>query len=828
MAADWTFCGEIFRNDRATTYPHCNSLSEAIRSCRARGKLFGTSSAVRDGVAQIDDNIAEIADPALRNRIAASVASLRRRAHFGLSFERHISEYVTLPNARVRLGSLVGLRDQSHSRPFRVISVTGNSVECIDETGGENAPILYDREDLIVVKRTGEPVFPALRFVDAVKRGGDKPSHVLIEGENHGVLQLLHWTSTRRFDCIYIDPPYNTGARVWKYNNNYVDVNDSFKSSKWLSMMERRLLIARSLLKADGVLIIAIDDYEYANLMLLLKSDKLFKGWSIETVVLQNNPRGGGGSHISNTHEYAVFVVPPGTKLSPIEEGTDEKRDYRRRGRGERNLRSGRPNSFYAIHVDPATRRAVGVGQALSRDDPYPTGPTEDGLLRVYPLGRGVERVWRNSRDSLEQRLAAKTIRLEATAKDTIVQIISGEKKAVPIKSIWTGARYNAGEQGTNLVSALTGVEFDYPKSLYSVFDCLRAVVGKRPDALILDYFGGSGTTTHAAMLLNRVDDGRRQTVLVTNNEIGEPQEQTFRENGVTSSDPRWSDAGIARSVTYPRCRSAILGTDRNGAAIDWDYDTGTAADEEFEPNVETLPFLDPVRFRDAKLRASLGPWVRITKKALTAADGYYVAPAAGCRDLVKGQAILFDPDRLGDFIEELGEADHITAIWLATAGNMRRDKQIRDEVVAAAGTRIRSTPKLRKASDGFPENLAYLRLEYLDPGAIEIGRHLGDLLPTLWLMAGAIGGIPLTGEDAPFLVPADSRFALLVDSGEVSAFLGALAAHGLVRWAFIVTDSSEAFQEISMMLPASIPATQRVQLYRDYLGNFSINTVGA
>jgi len=775
-------------------------------------------------VAKIDDQIAEVADPNLRSKITASVAALRRRAIFGLNFERHIPEYITLPNARVRVGSTVGLRDGSHGKPLRVISVDGDRIDCSDEDG-DAAPLLYDRDQLVVVKRTGDPIYPVLRHIDSVERSDSSSRHVLIEGENHGVLQLLHWTSNGRFDCIYIDPPYNTGARDWKYNNNYVDVNDSFKSSKWLSMMERRLAIARSLLKPNGVLIIAIDDYEYSNLILLLKSDRLFKGWSLETVVLQNNPRGGGGSHISNTHEYAIFVIPPGTKLSPIEPGVDEKRDYRRRGRGDRNLRTGRPNSFYAILVDPKSRRAVGVGPALGRDEPYETSPTEDGLLRIYPLGReGLERVWRNSRESLERRLTEGSITLEVTANNTIIQIIAGEKKAVPIKSIWSGPRYNAGEQGSNLVNALTGVEFDYPKSLYSVFDCIRVVVGERPDALLLDYFGGSGTTTHAVMLLNRLDEGRRQTILVTNNEIGEPQERAFRAAGIKPTGSEWQAAGICRSVTFPRCRNAILGVRPDGSPIDWDYDTGKTSDVEEPPVVETLPFLDPVRFRDAKLRASLASWVQITRNALSSADGFYIAPGEGCRDAVKGQAILFDPDRLNEFIEGLAEAEHISRVWLATAGNVRRDKQIREEVLAAVGTRIRQAPLFCKAAEGFPENLVYLRLEYLDPGAIEIGRHLDDILPTLWLMAGAQGTVPTSAEGAPYLIPADSHMALLIDTSEVSAFREAIDRHGAVKWAFIITDSAEAFRETAALLPSAIPPTQRVQLYRDYLANFSIN----
>jgi adenine-specific DNA-methyltransferase len=522
-------------------------------------------------------------------------------------------------------------------------------------------------------------------------------------------------------------------------------------------------------------------------------------------------------------------VIPPDTKLSPIEEGTDEKRDYRRRGRGDRNLRTGRPNSFYAIHVDRDTRRAVGVGPPLERDQPYETGLTENGMLRIYPLGRdGLERVWRNSRESLERRLQAGTITLEVTVNDTIVQVISRDKKSVPIKSIWTGARYNAGEQGTNLVKELTGVEFDYPKSLYSVFDCIRSVVGKRPKALVLDYFGGSGTTTHAVMLLNRLDGGMRQSVLVTNNEIGEPQERAFREAGIRPADPQWAEAGICRSVTFPRCKNAILGKSSSGSAIDWEYNTGMTIDKEVAPNIQTLPFLDPISLRDAQFRASLAPWIHITRKALSEANGYYIATAEGCRDGIKGQAILFDPDRLSDFVGELSDADHIDHIWLATAGNTRRDKQIRDEIMAEVGTRIRQAPLMRPAAEGFPENLVHLRLEYLDPNSVEIGRHLDDLLPTLWLMAGALGEVPVCATGAPYVVPADGSFALLVETSAVAAYLKAVDRHGAVRWAFIVTDSNEAFQEIVALLPASIPPTQRVQLYRNYLGNFSINMVEA
>jgi adenine-specific DNA-methyltransferase len=217
-------------------------------------------------VAHIDDLITEITDPQLRSRIEGGVSALRQRVQFGLSFERHIPEHLALPNARIRVGARVGLRQGGYSKALRVISIRAGVATCVDASasaGSESTAIPVDQ--LVVLKRTGEPVYPALRFVDGIDRKSDARTgkrHVLIEGDNHGVLQLLRWTSSARFDCIYIDPPYNTGARDWKYNNNYVDSNDTFKSSKWLSMMERRLRIARSLLKPDGVLIVAIDDYE--------------------------------------------------------------------------------------------------------------------------------------------------------------------------------------------------------------------------------------------------------------------------------------------------------------------------------------------------------------------------------------------------------------------------------------------------------------------------------------------------------------------------------------------------------------------------------------
>lgn len=775
-------------------------------------------------MARLEECISEVADASLRARLLVAAAAATQRTTLGLNFERHIPEYMALPSAQVSPGDMVGLRNGAHAVPWQVSSIEGTEAVCVP-LSGDGEPSRRLLRSLVVIKPIGKPVFPCLRHVESVAKNKVGPHHVLIEGENHGALQLLAYTHTRRVDCIYIDPPYNTGAKDWRYNNDFVDKNDAFRSSKWLSMMERRLRIARQILKPDGVLVVAIDDYEYAHLVTLLASETLFRGWTIETVVIQHNPRGGGGNHISNTHEYAVFVVPPGRSLSPIALGKDELRDYRRRGRGDNNRRSGRPRSFFAIHVDPTTREVVGVGPDIPKDAAsYDTGPTPEGYLRIYPMGNeGLERVWRNSREAVRDRIIDKTLTLRCTARNTVVQVIGGAAKTVPIMSIWNGQRYNAGEQGSNLVQALTGVEFPYPKSIYNVLDCLKAVVGKQKDAIILDFFGGSGTTMHATALLNAADEGHRQCILVTNNEVGEPSALSMTRQRLQAGDDAWEAQGICRAVTYPRMKNAIAGQ-RADAPVDWEIFLGQKETREVPIDIKIMDFVVAAQVSTPIARASLAPLLGITQKALRDAWPYYIPPAEGSRDPVKGQSVLFNPESLEEFIAALSEADDVQRVFLTTSGNPRMDRRMVASVHEGLGPRIEEAEIARNVSAGLDENLSYLRLEYLNPDAVEVGRHLNDLMPTLWLMAGGLGAVPQAAGSEGYLIPDGSAFALLVNEGRFRDFRRALARKPHVRWAFLITDSDEAFQEMSAMLPVTIPPRQRRQLYRDYLNNFSIN----
>ena len=366
------------------------------------------------------------------------------------------------------------------------------------------------------------------------------PNHIIIESDNLYALTTLCYTHEEAFDLIYIDPPYNTGATDWKYNNDYVDSEDAYRHSKWLSLMENRLKIARRLLnKEHGVMIVAIDDYEVSRLTILL--EELFPSYDVCPVIVNHHPQGGAADNISRTHEYALYVIPKGKRLIKGAKSEDviDEWSLMRSGTDVRNLRVGRPKSFYAIHVDSKTLEVKGVGKELSATEEYSLTDAPAGCFAVYPVSGCVERVWRYTRESMMSHIESGHIK--CTHNHSLKVIKARDAKYAPIFSVWTDSKYNAGTNGTNLLKSIFGDNrFSYPKSLYTVLDNIKSVVQERKDALILDFFAGSGTTLHATMLLNEEDSGRRRCFLVTNNENN-----------------------ICETVTYERNKRVILGYDQ-------------------------------------------------------------------------------------------------------------------------------------------------------------------------------------------------------------------------------------------------------------------------
>jgi adenine-specific DNA-methyltransferase len=359
-----------------------------------------------------------------------------------------------------------------------------------------------------------------------------KPVNILIEGDNYHALSVLNYTHKGKFDVVYIDPPFNTGAKNWKYNNNYVDKDDAFRHSKWLSLMQKRLRLAKSLLKRNGVFICAIDENELWHLGSLL--EEIFYGHEIHLVTIVHNPRGIQGKNFSYTNEFAYFVLPKKVKVIGHRKLREDEIYWSNlRNWGGESLRTNARNCFYPIII--RSNKIIGFGD-VPKNDFHPKKQTQkkEGKFYVWPIDKkGIERKWRYARQSVG---SIKHLLKIKKSKDRI-EIEIGKGYGT-VKTVWQDTKYDAAEYGTKLVHALVpGNHFDFPKSIHNVYDCLAPVISTRKNALVLDYFAGSGTTGHAVMMLNKEDGGNRQFILCTNNENG-----------------------IAEKICYPRIKAVIRG----------------------------------------------------------------------------------------------------------------------------------------------------------------------------------------------------------------------------------------------------------------------------
>ena len=343
----------------------------------------------------------------------------------------------------------------------------------------------------------------------------------LIEGDNLQSLYLLEKTHFGKIDCIYIDPPYNTGAKTWKYNNDYVDKRDTYRHSKWLSMMSVRMSIAKKLLKEDGVFICAIDENELATTLLLIE-DVFGENYKSDCITVVHNPRGIQGDNFSYINEYAIFTYRKGLKAITTRELSEEEIDWSPlRNWGDESERHDAANCFYPIYVKDG--KIVGFGDDVTSDDSFHPNKNE------YDIEIG--------------------------------------KDFTPYRTVWNDKKYDANEYGTQLIkSMIPNCDFSFPKSIYTVYECLYAVTKDKPDAIILDYFAGLGTTGHATLMMNKLLGGNRHFILCTNNDVGEKKEKEYKKKygEIDSESDKWIDwkekYGIASSVTYPRIKSTIEG----------------------------------------------------------------------------------------------------------------------------------------------------------------------------------------------------------------------------------------------------------------------------
>ena len=224
-------------------------------------------------MATLNDLVGQIENAALRERIEEEIKRVVKQKKFGLVFEEHLPECTPLWEIPVKRGSLVAKKDGKMDDVWRVAKIKDGKAICVrDVTADETNAVEFELSDLVTVARFGEPIYPFLKPLGSVTNAPDNDLwHTLIEADNYHALQFLEYIYGGKVDCIYIDPPYNTGAKDWKYNNNYVDDSDAYRHSKWLSMMQKRLALAKKLLNPrDSVLIVTIDEKEYLHLGCLL------------------------------------------------------------------------------------------------------------------------------------------------------------------------------------------------------------------------------------------------------------------------------------------------------------------------------------------------------------------------------------------------------------------------------------------------------------------------------------------------------------------------------------------------------------------------------
>lgn len=672
---------------------------------------------------------AKAKDSALGAELDREFKILSSRLPFGLNFERHSPEAVELPLRPIRKGDKVrvlperGTTRRGDQRLWQVkIIHKAKKTADLELLGAAEVEIqTVALDDLVVVAEFRDTIYPGLASTGKVQRGDAKPCHTVINGENYHVLKALTYTHRGKVDAIYIDPPYNTGAKDWKYNNDYVEGDDLYRHSKWLAMMERRLRVAKELLNPEcSVMIATIDEKEYLRLGLLL--EQLFPEAEIQMVTTVINRAGSQrAGRFSRVEEYIFYLffgdaqvgLWTSTMLDDVAKVEGRKPAMPtvwftaiRRGTPSA-LRSARPNLFYPIFLCAETGKLHSIGDPIGKDVDRTLITVPPGAVPMWPVHTdGTEQTWRFSADRMRQYFAAGTARLgrrdpssgfrpvtylqpgtlENIKNGTFVvtgrneegalelSLADGAAKLLAPRTVWSQSSHFARDHGSTLLKVMLGEKrFDFPKSLYAVEDSLRFVLMNKPEAIVLDFFSGSGSTAHAVMRLNKQDGGQRQCISVTNNEVAADEQKKLREAGLRPGDPEWEKWGICDYITKPRVAAAITGKTPDGKPIKGDYkftDEFPMA-EGFEENAEffTLTYETPVSVNYNLAFNRIAPllWLRAGARGSRIdrlpGDGWAVADAYG---------LLSNVDATTPFIKALAKAAEIRIAYIVTDDDRR------------------------------------------------------------------------------------------------------------------------------------------------------------
>ena len=682
-------------------------------------------------MAAINDLISQIQDETLRNRIQEEVSKMAKQKKFGLVFEEHMPESTPLYDMPIKRGCNVMLRDSKDDKSiYVVLKVEGDTAVCVKPEQKDEA-VTIELKDIVRVAEFGESIYPYLKPLDSVCNAPDSDLwHTLIEADNYHALQLLEYLYAGKVDCIYIDPPYNTGAKDWKYNNDYVDGADAYRHSKWLSFMQRRLQLAKKLLNpAESVLIVTIDEKEYLHLGCLL--EEIFPEANMQMVSSVINPAGvSRHGAFARVDEY-IYIIRIGTSEAQRVNLSDEWRirpnDKRatmlrwntliRTGTNVR--RSDRKNLFYPIFVREDGKAIHSVGEPY-----YGTNLNEvqapEGTVAIWPIrSNGEEGNWQIANTGLMElaqkgyvhlgRFTETGMAISYLKKGEIKKIESGafeisgyaEDGSVMSDTVatelvpgtqWRISSHDATLNGTKLLNSIIGEKrFTFPKSLYAVHDTIRFFVANKPNALIVDFFAGSGTTMHAVNLLNAEDGGHRRCIMVTNNEVSADEAKMLKDKGYQPGDAEWEKLGIAHYVTWPRTVCSIKGQDVNGNPLKGDYlgsEPPMHMADGFKANAAffKLGFLDPTAVSLGMRFSEMLPTLWLKTGAKGKCPELTGEQMPDMLILPENQfAVLINENTFADFAERLADHPEIRTVFLATDYEINYQSMVKNLNIANA-----------------------------------------------------------------------------------------------------------------------------------------------
>ena len=632
-------------------------------------------------------------DAQLSKDLESEITALIKRRSFGLVFERHQPEAVELPGRPVRRGDKVRLLpprgssatdDRRLWRVDRIEKADGVRLAHLSELGAEEPESqVVLCETVVVVAEFRDRIYPGLVETDRIEHAEGKPFHTVINAENFHALEMLTYTHHESVDLIYIDPPYNTGGKfAWLYNDDYVDTEDDYQHSKWLAFMDRRLRVARELLKPSGAIMVSIGDDEQHRLRMLMEQIFGVTNHVAQLAVEMSTTSGPKttnaqqGTIVKNVEYVLIYRKSPAfdtdVRHTPLydgvekwdanyplwlnEDGTTEslyqrlddepliRADIERfelvRGSGkQKGGFIGAPGMDVLLAASESAREFI--FENLSRIGRTDTPPVSGKNVDV-PIGRWVE-----------HQTDGRTYRLTRSSKGKVWQIYTLDRnyrssddylprfgRTVIRGDLWRGFHSDMGH-----VSNEGGVGFANGKKPIRLIQQLVKWANNSSDAVVLDFFAGSGTTAHAIAAMNAEDGGSRRAIVVTNNELSKSDRQAAVAAGHRAGDREWEERGVFEAKTKPRLLNAFAETSANAEFFNLTYEA-------------------PLTVRHNRAFERIAPllWLRAGSRGRIISDlresGWDVAEAYG---------VLTNLDRASEFIAAVAVAKGIGRAFVVT-----------------------------------------------------------------------------------------------------------------------------------------------------------------